>query len=88
MFVNIDCRQKIYAAKSKQTSTLLEIQNSNKSSFETSEWSFEYLCTLSAYLFNQWAPRNVALSPNFIFKEPERLPEIFLDSSLDTMITS
>ena len=67
MFVKIDCRQKIYAAKSKQTSTLLEIQNSNKSSFETSEWSFEYLCTLSAYLFNQWAPRNVALSPNFIF---------------------
>ena len=30
----------------------------------------------------------MALSPNFIFKEPERLPEIFLDSSLDTMITS
>ena len=33
-----------------------------------------------------WAPRNVALSSNFIFKEPERLPKIFLDSSLDRTI--
>ena len=63
MCVNVDCRQKISAAKSKHaTSTLLEIQNSNKSSFETREWSFEYLLTLSAYFIDQWAPRNVALS--------------------------
>ena len=46
------------------------------------------MLTLSAYLIDQWAPRNVALSPNFIFKEPERLPKIFLDSSLDTTIAS
>lgn len=59
MFVNIDCRQKIYAATSKQTSTLLEIQNSNKSSFETSEWSLSiyvlYLLTFSiSGLLEMW----------------------------------
>ena len=51
MFVNIDCSQKIYAAKSKQTSTLLEIQNSNKSNFETRESSFELIYLSICLLF-------------------------------------
>lgn len=74
MFVNIDCRQQIYAAKSKQTSTLLEIQNSNKSSFKTSEWSFEYLCTLSAGLLEMWL-----CLLTLYFRSLKRSQKIFLD---------
>ena len=58
--VFVDCRQKISAGKSKQTSTFLETRNSNT---EIEFWA-------SAYLFNfidQWAPRNVAPAPYFLF---------------------
>ena len=52
--------KKISAGKSKQTSTFLETRNSNT---EIEFWA-------SAYLFkfiDQWAPRNVAPAPNFLF---------------------
>ena len=51
------------------TSTLLEIRNSNKLSFETCESNFEYLLTLSGVLTLSinGLLRKGALSPNFLF---------------------
>ena len=57
--VFIDSRVKISADKSKQTSTFLEILNSNELSFWASAYLFKFI--------NQWGPRNVARAPKILF---------------------
>ena len=49
--VFVDCRQNISATKSKQTSSFLEIHNSNKSSFE---YLLTYLSSLITGLLEMW----------------------------------
>ena len=56
--VFIDCRQKISAGKSKQTSTFLDTRNSNKS-------RFEHLLTYLSLSINGLL--DVAPAPNFLF---------------------
>ena len=58
-WVFVDHRQKISADKSKQTSTFLEILNSNELSFWASAYLFKFI--------NQWGPRNVARAPKLLF---------------------
>ena len=58
-WVFVDHRQKISADKSKQTSTFLEILNSNELSFWASTYLFKFI--------NQWGPRNVARAPKLLF---------------------
>ena len=58
-WVFVDHRQKISDDKSKQTSTFLEILNSNELSFWASAYLFKFI--------NQWGPRNVARAPKFLF---------------------
>ena len=72
--VFVDCRQKIPADKGKQTSTFLEIRNSNESSFGMRELSFEHLppnlrLSISG-LLDMW------LRPlTFYFKGPKKIYE-------------
>ena len=63
----VDHGQKISADKGKPTSTFLKIRNSNESSFEMRELSFEHLPPYSFKVINLWAPRHVAQAPNFLF---------------------
>ena len=55
--VFVDCRQNISATKSKQTSSFLEIHNSEQIEFRVSAYLFKFI--------DHWAPRNVARAPHF-----------------------
>ena len=68
--------------KSKQTSTFLEIPNSNESSFEMGESSFEHLLSYLNISINGLLEMWGGLL-NFYFRNQKGSQKIFFGSSLD-----
>ena len=75
-------RKKISADKSKQTSTFLEIRDSNKSTFEMHDLSFKHLLPYLSLLINGLLEMWLGLLTFYVWSLKGK-QKIFLSSSLE-----